>query len=238
MLADERPDLGRSGGFAPGLHRSATWINRLIEFIAEQLPIWRDRKDRPPETSETQLTSRLCAHLNSASRKSDGWDLLQFRMEEPDTVRRERRIDLAVAPAGEVIWIDGRRYSDFDPILPIECKRLPTPPGTDRDKREYLRVAAGTTGGVQRFKAGLHGAGHRQAAMIGYVQAQGLIYWIRRIDLWVRAFARAKLAGWQMDDRLRLDVHDKLSKVAVLHSEHARAAGLPVVALTHLWIEI
>jgi hypothetical protein len=238
MLSDEKDNGVQSGGLAEGLHRPATWLAALIDFIAEQLPLWRDRSDRPRVEGETLLTAQLCAHLNSAARKSAGWDVLQFRMEEPDAVKRSRRIDLAPAPAGETIWIEGRRYSDFDPLVPIECKRLPTPVGAGRDKREYLRVSKGSTGGIQRFKAGHHGAAHTQGAMIAYVQAEGLASWVKRIDVWIRALVRASVAGWTADDRLRLDRHYPGRRVAVLTSEHQREHGLAGIALRHLWIEI
>ena len=237
MLADDSDPSVQSGGLAAGLHRPATWLNALIEFIVEQLPLWRDRSDRPRVEAETQLTSQLCAHLNSAARKSAGWDILQFRTEVPDEIKRSRSIDLAPAPSGEIIWIEGRRYSDFDPLLPIECKRLPTPAGSDRDKREYLRTSKGSTGGVQRFKAGQHGAAHRAGAMIGYVQDGDIAYWVKRMDAWVRALVRASIAGWTAEDRIRLDRHDTGMRLAVLTSEHGREHGLPTIALRHLWIE-
>lgn len=53
----------------------------------------------------------------------------------------------------------------------IECKRLPTPGGKDRE-REYVsgfHANGSPTGGIQRFKLGLHGGQVHDAAMIGYV---------------------------------------------------------------------
>ena len=238
MLAEGSTHDVQSGGLSADLHRPATWLLALIDFIAEQLPVWRDRPDRPSDSSETHLTSQLCAHLNSATRKAAGWDVLQFRTEEPDKVKRGRRIDLVPAPAGEVIWIEGRRYSDFDPLLPIECKRLPTPRAAGRDKREYLRTTTGSTGGIQRFKAGQHGAMHAVGAMIGYVQSGDIPSWIARIDTWVRTLVRARLSGWTPGDRLTLDRHDVASRVAVLGSTHEREQHLPSITLRHLWIEV
>lgn len=238
MLADEDETGAPTGTLEPGLHRPRTWIAALVEFIAGQLPPWRDRPDRNSATSETQLTSQLCGHLNGVARKSAGWDSLQFRVEEPDERQASRRIDLAAAPAGETIWIEGRRYTDFDPLLPIECKRLPTPVGRDRDKREYLRVAHGSTGGVQRFKAGLHGAAHEEGAMIAYIQAGDVSTWTARIDRWVRAFVRGGIPDWRTGDRLHLLRHDRSLKLAVLRSNHERAASLVPITLTHLWIEV
>lgn len=238
MLADENLIGSSAGKLEPGLHRPRTWITALIDFIAAELPLWRDRADRRAATSETELTSQLCGHLNGVARKSPGWDALQFRVEEPDERQRGRRIDLVAAPAGEIIWIEGKRHSDFDPLLPIECKRLPTPSGRDRDKREYLRVARGSTGGVQRFKAGLHGAAHEHGAMVAYIQAGDIGTWSAQIDRWIRALVRARVADWQANDRLQFGRHDPDLKLALLSSTHDRAAGLQPIALTHLWIEV
>ncbi|HYN95985.1 MAG TPA: hypothetical protein VES42_19235 [Pilimelia sp.] len=148
MLADDG-ELGvQSGTLAPGVHHQSAWLLSLIDFIADQLPLWRDRGDRRPVMGETRLTSQLCAHLNSAAHKAAGWDILQFRPEEPDETVPARRIDLVPAPRGETIWIDDRRYSDFDPLLPIECKRLPTPADAGRDKRCASACNTGPVSGV------------------------------------------------------------------------------------------
>jgi len=115
---------------------------------------------------------------------------------------------------------------------------MPTPADIRREKREYLMTSSASTGGVQRFKAGNHGAKHNIGAMIGYIQADGISTWRGRIDAWIRAFVRARTPGWSTGDRLMLVRHDVSSRVAVLVSEHAREHGLPVIALRHLWIEI
>jgi len=47
---------------------------------------------------------------------------------------------LVAASCGAAVWIEGRCHIDFDPLLPIECKRLPTPRGKDSDEREYVRA--------------------------------------------------------------------------------------------------
>lgn len=238
MLADENGGDVQSGALATDLHRPLAWLTSLIDFIADQLPLWRDRPDRGRGVSETQLTSQLTGHLNSATRKSAGWDVLQFRTEEPDETKTGRRIDLVAAPANQIIWIEGRRYCDFDALFPIECKRLPTPAGANRDKREYLHVSKGSTGGIQRFKAGNHGAAHCQGAMIGYVQAGDVATWVSRIDFWIRALVRAGVPGWTAQDRLQVVRHDPVSRLAVLISEHQRELSLPSFSLRHLWIEL
>lgn len=184
------------------------------------------------------MTAQLCSRLTSASRHAPGWDFLQFRREEPDETDGRRSIDLAVAPSGSVIWIEGRQYTEYQTLLPIECKRLPTPTGTDRDEREYLYSRFSTTGGVQRFKAGHHAANHVRAAMIGYVQARDIPAWAVQIDKWIDEFEGDAVEGWSTADKLAIVEHDTAARMASLRSDHARRTGLIGIRLDHLWIEM
>lgn len=209
----------------------------LLEFIAGELPKWRDDPKRPTETAETSLTSRLCAHMNSATRKSRGWDFLQFRVEEPDETTGGRKLDLVPAPSAATIWIDGREYTQYEPLIPIECKRLPIPPDATRDEREYLYSAHSSTGGVQRFKAGHHGAAHTTGAMIGYIQSSDVDFWNAKMRAWLKGLVEMPVNGWSLYDALRLTKHDKASRIALLESIHRRN-DLPDIRLHHLWIDM
>ena len=236
MLADS-PIIAQAGRLAPEVQLPGTARNELLGFIADELPRWRDYPERKPETSETALTDQLCDHLNSAARLSDGWSRIQFRTEVRDEVRRGRTIDLTPKPCGAVLVIEGRRHTQFDTLLPIECKRLPTPRGKDRDEREYVATATGSTGGIQRFKFGHHGAAHRNAAMIAYVQEQTFCYWLtpgERLD------SRPFVSNRFCVERLRILLSFRKTipprRLCTLHSRHHRGSGLEEIALQHLWI--
>jgi hypothetical protein len=210
----------------------------VIAFIGNELPRWRDRPDRKAETSETVLTSQLCSHLNSVTRHAPGWDILQFRMEEPDEKHKGRKIDLVPAPSGVNIWVDGRKHADFDPLLPIECKRLPTPSGTDRDEREYVFSKFGSTGGIQRFKAGHHGSQHKLGAMIGYIQHESCDHWGGRVKGWINELVKVGEAGWASSDHLKQVATDTARRLVVLQSAHKRQKSLADISIQHLWIDI
>lgn len=235
MLADEPPG-GASGHLTPTLHRPSAWLETIVDFIYARLAEWRDDPFRPHETAETRLTAQLCQFLNGATRAA-GLDSVVFHAEVPDPTVPGRTLDLAPGPCGCVIWIDGRRHSLYDPILPIECKRLPTPRGADRERREYLHTQKRTTGGVQRFKAGLHGAGHSTGVMIGYVQEGSLPDWFQRINWWVRVLVRAGVLGWSAGDSLRRKAHDRTHRIAKHGSVNARMGSGPI-AMHHLWIDM
>ncbi|ODT15213.1 MAG: hypothetical protein ABS35_32185 [Kaistia sp. SCN 65-12] len=238
MLADEVVSINRAGQLDSGIHRPEEWLSSLIEFIAGALPDWRDDPARKAETSETHLTTQLCARLNSRSRHAPGWDILQFRREDPDEVSAGRAIDLVAAPSGETIVIGGREYNEYQPLLPIECKRLPTPAGNKRDEREYLVSKFSSTGGVHRFKDGHHGSNHKRAAMIGYLQNQDIVFWQGKMDVWIDGIVGDGMVGWSASDKLSLVGHDKAQRFAALQSRHERAKTLDHIQIDHLWIEM
>ena len=238
MLA-KLPDFSaRSGKLSSDLQRSAAFLHELLNFIADELPRWRDRPGRKNETSEPALNSQLCAHLNSTARHSAGWDILQFRIEEPDEQDKTRKIDLAPAPCDATIWIEGRSYTDFETLLPIECKRLPTPKGNKRDEREYVINRHATTGGIQRFKAGYHGSAHTLGGMIAYVQEDTATLWHSRIAGWISDLVRSSEPGWSLKDSLELDVEIKALGLTLLRSSHTRERGLSEIELRHLWVQM
>lgn len=238
MLADEGRSTAHSGALRPDLHLPSEWLSALVRFIGDMLPAWRDDPARPVETSETRLTARLCARLNSLCHHTPGWDFLQFRQEEPDESVGGRAIDLVSAPAGQILWISGRAYNEYQSLIPIECKRLPTPVDPKRDSREYLYSDKSSTGGVQRFKAGAHGAAHPRAAMIGYVQDKDVAHWREQIDAWIDDLIAAPVTGWSHGDRLALASHDTVQRVATLASKHERMGELAPILIDHLWIEM
>lgn len=238
VLADDGERQAQAGSLDSGVHLPGEWLSSLIDFIGSVLPGWRDDPVRPVLTGETGLTAQFCSRLTSASRHAPGWDFLQFKREEPDETDGRRSIDLAVAPSGSVIWIEGRQYTEYQTLLPIECKRLPTPTGTDRDEREYLYSRFSTTGGVQRFKAGHHAASHARAAMIGYVQERDIPAWAIQIDEWIEGLEGGAADGWSAADKLAIVKHDTVSRIASLQSQHARRIGLGGIWIDHIWIEM
>jgi hypothetical protein len=237
MLADF-PIIPQAGKLAPEVQLPGTARYALLDFIAQELPRWRDHPERKPETSETALTGQLCDHLNSAARTSAGWSRVQFRTEVRDEVRPGRAIDLAPKPCAAVLIIEGRRHTQFDTLLPIECKRLPTPKEKDRDEREYVVTATASTGGIQRFKFGYHGAAHRVAAMIAYVQEQTFSHWLAQVNIWIGDLSSQTDSAWSVSDGLKPLKDNPTAGLCTLHSQHQRGGGLEEIDLHHLWIRM
>jgi hypothetical protein len=143
-----------------------------------------------------------------------------------------------VKPCGAAFIIEGRRHSQFDALFPIECKRLPTPKEKDRDEREYVTNEPGTTGGIQRFKLGFHGAAHTFAAMIAYVQEQPFSHWMTQVNCWIKHLAAGPNSAWSDSDILQLLSDNSTTGIGTLKSEHRRAGGLGGCELRHIWIRM
>jgi hypothetical protein len=237
MLADLPIDV-EAGRLEPEVHLPGAARYALLEFIVEELPRWRDDPERKPETSEARLTDQLCSHLNSAARISVGWSRIQFRTEVPDEIKGVRAIDIAAKPCGAILVIEGRRHTKFDSLFPIECKRLPTPREKDRDEREYVVTSSGTTGGIQRFKFGHHGAIHQLGAMIGYVQEMTFSHWLSKVNGWIQGLSTEAGSAWSDSDALLLVEEDSSKGLCVLCSNHQRTARLEKCELRHLWIKM
>lgn len=237
MLA-ENPHQVQSGRLAKDVHKPATHNLELMAFIASELPHWRDHPDRPDKENETGLTEFLCDHLNGVANLSTGWSHVQFRTEIGDEAQGGRKIDLAVKPRGCALIIENRRISQFQALFPIECKRLPTPKSKDRDEREYVFTKDGTTGGMQRFKFGHHGATHNFAAMIAYIQERDFTHWLKEINGWIDGLSKEAKSDWSDADLLESSCSPSSADVCVLQSRHARPSGLSPCDLRHLWIKM
>jgi len=236
MLANSHSTHAQIGTFGKDVHLKMASLYELLDFIADELPRWRDRTDRKDLSSETELTSQLIGHLNSMARLSTGWDFLQFRPEEPDEQQRGRKIDIAVSACGATVLVEGRRCTDFGTLLPIECKRLPTPKGKDRDEREYVINRKKTTGGIQRFKAGHHGGEHKLAAMIAYVQDETAEIWHRRVTSWIKELSGTDSSEWTDKDLLHIVPDSERAGLSIYNSTHSRRKGLPDIKMRHLWL--
>jgi hypothetical protein len=235
MLADSSHNV-QTGAFDKDLHVPWTYKIELFDFITGALPLWRDDGERPAAESETELTEHLCDYLNGTTRKTDTWSQIQFRTETRDENKRGRTIDLSPKPATRCIVIEGRRHTKYQALFPIECKRLPTPKSKERDEREYVITEPGTTGGIQRYKFGYHGAAHDFGGMIGYIQSESTTYWFGRVNGWINDLAKAGRPDWSNGDILDSLTSDTSARLSTMKSRHARNKNGNKIELRHAWI--
>ena len=218
---------------------AGTLPRQTIDFVLTQLPAWRDDRDREPKEAEEDLNGQLCKFLNTRARSV--YPMAHFHHEEPQT--RRHRVDVS-ALATKPIWAGSRRYSIYEPFLVLEGKRLPAPPPRDRE-REYVTGAdsrsRAPTGGIQRFKLGLHGAAVETAAMIAYVQQGTPEHWHKTINQWIADLAKNPgddACDWTKGDMLHQLREDVLRAVTGCRSSHARSSDTRsgTIELHHLWV--
>jgi hypothetical protein len=164
-----------------------------------------------------------------------------FHHEEKQT--GTRRVDLSASPT-EDRFVGATFYTIYDPFLVLEGKRLPPPKNGSGREREYVTGGEAKSGGIQRFKLGLHGAKHEIAVVIGYVQADTPAEWHGRINGWIRELEGALQTDgtqWSATDRLS-DFREYNSKrIATALSKHLRSGDIicsPNIAIHHLWVRM
>ena len=231
----KRNGSGSSGRITSGIEPHTTPL-RIIAFMRQQLSAWRDDPDRPNEVSEPMLNPQLCKFLDSRARSE--FPMVAFSHEEPQG--SGRYADLSASPVKSMV-IEARSYTKYDPILVIECKRLPAP-SKDREK-EYVTGTepAKITGGIQRFKLGHHGARLDMAAMIGYVQAGTASHWLDEVNGWILELVDSPLGDgcvWDETEILRSIGEDGSEDVFSYRSVHKRIANATnaEIEIRHLWI--
>jgi hypothetical protein len=211
----------------------------IVAFIFSELPVWRDRISITEVTDEPNLNQRLCVHLNSAARRRS-FDSVQF-LQEP-VQAAGRRADMGVMPLG-TIEVQGRSYQDFEQLLPIECKRLPTPADSHRSDCEYVHGTPDhRTGAIERFKHGLHGADNKRALIIAYVQSETFAHWLAKVNERLASLADSSSDDgiWSPNELLSLLTAESKSDVSKLHSRHQRKrkAGTDHIDIEHLWLRM
>ena len=214
-----------------------TLDHKTINFMYQQLPKWRDDPDRKIEESEDKLNLQLCTFLDSRARND--FPMVRFNHEEYQTGRR--RVDLSASPV-QTIFIRAKLHTIYDPILVIECKRLPAP-SKNREKEYVTGGKERKSGGIQRFKLGLHGADLNLAAIIGYIQSGTGKEWHQNINKWISELANGKIKDdcvWQADERLKLTDEQTSEKISSYKSVHGRTNNHEGSTLTiyHLWVSM
>ena len=230
-------DVGKPaiGKITSGPVRDAL-ARETIHYVYTQLPAWRDDRDRPDEQSENKLNSQLCKFLNT-TRARNAFPMVKFEHEEYQTGRRS--VDISASPNAETT-IGAKLYTPYDSIVVFECKRLPAP-SHDREKNYVTGGTERKSGGIQRFKLGLHGPKHDIAAMVGYLQAGSAFDWHDKINKWITELSNGTIPDvcfWNVSEMLEILEEDSSKGVANCSSTHNRSGSVKSnkILIRHLWV--
>jgi hypothetical protein len=212
-----------------------TLVNKIIQFIYEQLPKWREDLNRPKDLSENRLNSQLAKFLDSRAR--DEFSVIQFTHQEQQTGHASSDISVGFS---ESTVLEARLYSIYEPVLVLEGKRL-TAPSSYREREYLIGRDTNKSGGIQRFKLGIHGATLDVAAIIGYVQNNSTKYWHNTINDWISELCNVYQSDgctWENTELLQDLVENHATGTAICHSKHTRNGAVisKNIHIHHLWI--
>ena len=207
----------------------------VVDFLVEQLPMWRSRPGRRPATSEGELNSQICKHLNNAARHAE----LPYSFHHEQLEDGGRRVDMSVGFLAER-YFGTSYYTQDDPFLVFECKRLPAP--SRRREREYVSSGSDEKikGGIQRFKLGLHARRLRSVVMVGYIERDEPRNWFEKINGWINELVDTRQRHgekWGASDILA-DFVEGEEGIAHARSRHGRINSvlLGEIEIRHVWI--
>jgi len=207
---------------------------KTIDFVYTQLPAWRDDPDRIHGPSENKLNLQLSKFLDSHARND--FPMVFFQHEEYQSGRTS--VDISATPT-ETVSVGAKTYTIYDPIVVFEGKRLPAP-SRGREK-EYVTGGIEKSGGIQRFKLGLHGPNHDIAAMVGYLQEGSACDWHDKINKWITELSNDTIADvcvWNISEMLETLEEDSSKGIANCRSTHNRSSSAQSnkILIRHLWI--
>lgn len=215
---------------------SDTLIDRTIDFIFGALIPWSQDVERQKGMAEQQLNeddlnTQFFKFIQVYAKQKE-FHMVIFGREEPQ--KKQRKADFSVSPYPETI-IQGTRYNYYQPFLVIEGKRLTSKLSKNR-KREYVTGENGkTSGGIQRFKLGEHGANHGVAVMVGYVQSCAPLNWLDIINSWIKELIEQCPNEWQINEQLTLEGNCNNQLIRAT-SNHPRSCNSNNIKLHHFWI--
>ncbi|MGD9661219.1 MAG: hypothetical protein AB7U63_08095 [Porticoccaceae bacterium] len=207
-------------------------IDQTIDFIWSSLLPWKNDPDRPFAEAEEDLNGQFHDFLQS--RANEEFPMVYFRHEQRQEGRR--KVDLSAKPV-QSVTIQGVAYSKYQPIIVIEGKRLPAP--TKSREREYVTGGESVSGGIQRFKLGMHGKDHETVILLGYVQKKPLQDWYDCINAWISELAKTHPCDWNVRESLSEFQNSDSDERAKSVSVHPRTMGCKsqTIRILHFWIQ-
>lgn len=238
MLSEQRH--ANNGRITKGIEVDASVLS-VLDFVKINLSVFVKKNKGAVSMNENGLTQKLCILLNRIKDKEPFF----FQPEDMEDKNRGNspKIDVGVFSDKEKITVYDTTYGEDDSFFKIEAKRL-AKISVAREK-EYVIGRMGQdkyleTGGIERFKKGIHGKNLRHAAIIGYIQNEDFDYWFNLINSWITELITQKGNFWQEEDKL-IKANQGFESGLVLNSTNFRAkpnSKPDYIHLTHFWVDL
>ena len=207
--------------------------NALLDLIEQGLAEFADRSEFKTIKNEKGITNRLCKMLNCHK-------LLYFHHEgmQDETTGTSASVDIEAVTTSSTFF-EARLYAKEETLMAIEAKRLPSPPPKSREK-EYLVGSKKASGGMERFKLGVHGREALCWTMLGYLQKDDFSSWRLKINSWIEDLAKTRHMSGLWESNEKLEVLTQKSKTARFRSQCKRRhrGATDFVEIIHLWVNL
>ena len=231
-----------------------TFLTQHLPLCVNCLPGFADGSIKLK--GEKALAVSLCKRLIAFAYDKDV--LFTFFNEDPDVSKSNRTDDMSVLPHVGMAYLKVGTfyYNCEDQLYIIEAKRLPTPTraGQGDRSREYVvsdwdarqSPKKRRTGGIERFKEGLHGGAFVRSAMIAFVQHETPANWLEQVNSWIAELSENAIpchkAHWSKDDWLNpvatQPQGDGRKVLTEFLSRHARPNGKGAISIRHFWLVV
>ena len=245
-----------SGGVAAVFQDLNAIQDQIEAFLHENLPLCVKylpgfKDGTIAKKSEKDLAVSLWKRLNAFGFEKN--TLFTFFNEDPDIKKKNRTVDSSVnLDVGNAYIKVGPHYYDCeDQLYIIEAKRLPpqfSGAGQEDRSHEYVvsdwehrnNLKKSRTGGIERFKEGLHGGAFVRSAMVAFVQKETPQTWLEKINSWVNELIAKAVpchkAKWTNSDLLVPVSGASHADLAVFQSNNPRSGTLNPISLRHFWL--
>lgn len=217
-----------------------TSILEVVAFAEKHLIGFSRKYSDSKIKNEKGLTQKLVLLLNFYANK-ESYPFWFHKEYAEDTEQGDSpQVDISTITKEESIIIESRVYSYEESFFSLEAKRLDRL-GKRREK-EYLigrseKKKYVSSGGVERFKQGIHGRKLKYGAIIAYVQIYDFSHWHKKINSWIEALIQKKIKSpvkWTQRDKLK----KKYVKLATAKFISVHPRGKDSITLFHLWTNL
>jgi len=238
MLADDHPSVFK-GELEKGPPDN-TSILAVVGFVERHLIDFSQEYTGSTIENEEGLTQELIFLLNLYANK-ETYPFWFHNEYSEDTERgHSPKVDIGAITKKESIIIESRTYSYKESFFSLEAKRLDKLP--KKREKEYLigrfeKKKYVNSGGVERFKQGIHGGKLKYSAIIAYVQIYDFSHWHKKINSWIEALIQKKIESpvkWTQGDKLK----KKYVKSVTAKFISVNSRGKDSITLFHLWTNL
>lgn len=228
----------KSGSLAT-IKRKKTTIDIIYDYVFSQLPAFVNGMDTTLITNEKGLTQELVLHLDVENAFSEFTFHHEF-LEDTSSGN---------SPSTDFAVISKTGKSKKKPLVKFEAKRLDSKLPNAREK-EYVvgqydanGIRTKNSGAIERFKNETHGKDIKYGGIIGFVQTETLLGWLKKIRQWIDQqimHPSDPTLEWNAKDKPS-EIHQYLIHDSVMwyrcYSISKRKTQ-PPISFQHFWIDL